>query len=202
MPCSLDSSAAHHAHSPASQNTATDTRPNAQQAFCPRGSAGIIREGAGARDCLRHRCGTSACGGPPARPGRLVRIASYCPTRHGKRTCGNVCREDSGVTGIHPTRDGYIYISANTPHFWRALCEKTGMERLRDDSRDYPASRGVVADGLRSQRAASNASISLASLGTANVSTSLPSRVMATSSSMRMPIPRQRSATLASPGGT
>ncbi|WP_430387546.1 CaiB/BaiF CoA transferase family protein [Dyella sp. 20L07] len=40
-----------------------------------------------------------------------------------------------GVTGIHPTRDGYIYISANTPHFWRALCEKTGLERLRDDSR-------------------------------------------------------------------
>jgi len=25
-----------------------------------------------------------------------------------------------GVTGIHPTRDGYIYISANTPHFWKA----------------------------------------------------------------------------------
>jgi len=40
-----------------------------------------------------------------------------------------------GVTGIHPTRDGYIYISANTPHFWRALCERTGLERLRDDPR-------------------------------------------------------------------
>ena len=32
-----------------------------------------------------------------------------------------------GVTGIHPTRDGYIYISANTAHFWKALCEKTGL---------------------------------------------------------------------------
>jgi len=40
-----------------------------------------------------------------------------------------------GVTGIHPTREGYIYISANTPHFWRALCEKTGLQRLRDDAR-------------------------------------------------------------------
>ncbi|TCV92723.1 crotonobetainyl-CoA:carnitine CoA-transferase CaiB-like acyl-CoA transferase [Luteibacter rhizovicinus] len=38
-----------------------------------------------------------------------------------------------GVTGIHPTRDGYIYISANTPRFWKALCEKTGLDRLRDD---------------------------------------------------------------------
>lgn len=40
-----------------------------------------------------------------------------------------------GVTGIHPTRDGYIYISANTPRFWKALCEKTGLQRLRDDPR-------------------------------------------------------------------
>lgn len=35
-----------------------------------------------------------------------------------------------GVTGIHPTRDGYIYISANTPHFWQSLCKKTGMQDL------------------------------------------------------------------------
>jgi len=32
-----------------------------------------------------------------------------------------------GVTGIHPTREGYIYISANTPHFWNALCDKAGL---------------------------------------------------------------------------
>ncbi|WP_198969976.1 CaiB/BaiF CoA transferase family protein [Xylophilus sp. ASV27] len=35
-----------------------------------------------------------------------------------------------GVTGIHPTREGWIYLSANTPHFWRALCEKTGLNEL------------------------------------------------------------------------
>ena len=40
-----------------------------------------------------------------------------------------------GVTGIHPARDGYIYISANTPHFWRALCEKTGLMALHDNPR-------------------------------------------------------------------
>src|SRR2546427_8562858 len=27
-----------------------------------------------------------------------------------------------GITGIHPTREGYLYISANTAHFWAALC--------------------------------------------------------------------------------
>ena len=32
-----------------------------------------------------------------------------------------------GITGLHPTREGYLYLSANTPHFWKALCEKTGL---------------------------------------------------------------------------
>ena len=40
-----------------------------------------------------------------------------------------------GITGIHPTREGHIYISANTPHFWRALCAKVGLPELADDER-------------------------------------------------------------------
>lgn len=40
-----------------------------------------------------------------------------------------------GVTGIHPAKEGYIYISANTPHFWRSLCELLGVPELADDSR-------------------------------------------------------------------
>ena len=40
-----------------------------------------------------------------------------------------------GVTGIHPTREGYLYISANTPHFWKALCEKTGLTGLGANQR-------------------------------------------------------------------
>ncbi len=40
-----------------------------------------------------------------------------------------------GVTGIHPTRDGYIYISANTARFWQALCAKTGLGALAVDPR-------------------------------------------------------------------
>jgi len=35
-----------------------------------------------------------------------------------------------GVTGIHPTRDGHLYISANTARFWSALCAKTGLSDL------------------------------------------------------------------------
>jgi formyl-CoA transferase len=40
-----------------------------------------------------------------------------------------------GVTGIHPTAHGHLYISANTPHFWQALCEKTGLDSLARDER-------------------------------------------------------------------
>ena len=40
-----------------------------------------------------------------------------------------------GVTGIHPTREGYLYLSANTPHFWRALCDKIGLPELADNEK-------------------------------------------------------------------
>ncbi len=40
-----------------------------------------------------------------------------------------------GVTGLHPTRHGYIYVSANTPHFWHALCAKTGLHALALNAR-------------------------------------------------------------------
>lgn len=37
-----------------------------------------------------------------------------------------------GITGIHPTREGHLYISANTPHFWRALCGHLDLPDLAD----------------------------------------------------------------------
>lgn len=40
-----------------------------------------------------------------------------------------------GITGIHPTKQGHLYISANTPHFWRALCHKVGLPALADAER-------------------------------------------------------------------
>ena len=40
-----------------------------------------------------------------------------------------------GITGIHPTKHGSLYISANTPHFWKALCELTGLPELAGDPR-------------------------------------------------------------------
>ena len=40
-----------------------------------------------------------------------------------------------GVTGIHPAREGHLYISANTPRFWKALCDKTGLRMLGENPR-------------------------------------------------------------------
>lgn len=54
-----------------------------------------------------------------------------------------------GVTGIHPTRTGYLYISANTPHFWKALCEKTGMLDVLNNPRyDSVRKRAEHADEI------------------------------------------------------
>jgi len=40
-----------------------------------------------------------------------------------------------GVTGIHPAREGHLYLSANTPHFWAALCRLTGLDTLASNPR-------------------------------------------------------------------
>lgn len=54
-----------------------------------------------------------------------------------------------GVTGIHPAREGYLYISANTPHFWKALCTKTGLAELAADPRyDSVRKRAEHADEI------------------------------------------------------
>ncbi len=40
-----------------------------------------------------------------------------------------------GITGLYPTREGSLYISANTAHFWAALCELIGLPELAANPR-------------------------------------------------------------------
>lgn len=57
-----------------------------------------------------------------------------------------------GVTGLHPTRAGWLYISANTPRFWQALCALTGLEALAADPRyDTVRKRAEHADEILPQ---------------------------------------------------
>jgi formyl-CoA transferase len=54
-----------------------------------------------------------------------------------------------GITGLHPTKAGHLYVSANTPHFWKALCELTGLGDLAADPRyDTVRKRAQHADVL------------------------------------------------------
>lgn len=54
-----------------------------------------------------------------------------------------------GITGLHPTRQGTIYLSANTPHFWTALCELIGVPALAADARyDTVRKRAQAADEI------------------------------------------------------
>lgn len=53
------------------------------------------------------------------------------------------------TAGIHPTKEGFIYISAHSAHFWHALCEILGVPQLAEDSRyDDMRKRAERADEL------------------------------------------------------
>ncbi|MGQ0583813.1 MAG: CaiB/BaiF CoA transferase family protein [Reyranella sp.] len=39
------------------------------------------------------------------------------------------------ISGIHPAKDSYIYLQAQSPPFWKALCELTGLSHLVGDAR-------------------------------------------------------------------
>ena len=67
-----------------------------------------------------------------------------------------------GITGLHPTAEGYLYLSANTPHFWEALCRLTGLEDLSADPRydtvrKRAAAAGEIVPKLRERLAARSA---------------------------------------------
>jgi crotonobetainyl-CoA:carnitine CoA-transferase CaiB-like acyl-CoA transferase len=54
-----------------------------------------------------------------------------------------------GITGIHPTREGSLYISANTPHFWKDLCDLVGLPEMAADPRyDTVRKRAQSADQI------------------------------------------------------
>jgi crotonobetainyl-CoA:carnitine CoA-transferase CaiB-like acyl-CoA transferase len=64
------------------------------------------------------------------------------------RDVGGRDMRSGGITGIHPTREGWLYISANTPHFWQALCEKTGLHDLLVEKYDSVRKRAQHASEI------------------------------------------------------
>jgi len=64
------------------------------------------------------------------------------------RDVGGRDMRSGGITGIHPTREGWLYVSANTPHFWQALCEKTGLQELLVERYDTVRKRALHAQEI------------------------------------------------------
>ena len=60
------------------------------------------------------------------------------------------------LAGIHPTREGWLYLQAQTSKFWTVLCELTGLAHLASDPRyDDMTKRKAHEDALvRELRAA------------------------------------------------
>jgi len=50
-----------------------------------------------------------------------------------------------GLTGIHPTRQGMLYISVHSNHFFHAMCELVGLSELAGDPR-YDSMRKRAAE--------------------------------------------------------
>src|SRR5205807_1409290 len=77
---------------------------------------------------------------------------------------GEVARDSGagGLTGIHPTEDGFLYISVHSNHFFAALCDLVGRPELARDPR-CAAIRSRASDGaelvpeLRAARAVRSA---------------------------------------------
>jgi crotonobetainyl-CoA:carnitine CoA-transferase CaiB-like acyl-CoA transferase len=54
-----------------------------------------------------------------------------------------------GITGLHPTQEGYLYLSANTTRFWTTLCQKVGLPELASNERyDTVRKRAQHADEI------------------------------------------------------
>jgi len=50
-----------------------------------------------------------------------------------------------GLTGIHPTKQGMLYISVHSNHFFQAMCELVGLDNLARDAR-YDSMRKRAAE--------------------------------------------------------
>ena len=55
-----------------------------------------------------------------------------------------------GLTGIHPTKQGLLYISVHSNHFFQAMCEMVGLGELAHDPRYDSMRKRAAASSMRS----------------------------------------------------
>jgi crotonobetainyl-CoA:carnitine CoA-transferase CaiB-like acyl-CoA transferase len=103
-------------------------------------AASLIAYGVTAALYHRERTGEGQCVGVSLLGSALTMQSGRFVWADGEgREVGRDMRS-GGITGIHPTKEGDIYISANTPHFWKSLCELVGLPELAHNP-DYDTVR-------------------------------------------------------------
>lgn len=98
-------------------------------------AAALVASGVAAALYERERSGLGQCVGVSLLRAALTMQSARLVWAQGEALDIGRDMRSGGVTGIHPAREGHVYISANTPRFWKALCRLTGLDALAEDPR-------------------------------------------------------------------
>ena len=104
-------------------------------------AASLLAAGVASALFARERTGTGQLVGVSLLRSALAMQSARLVWPEGEPRNVNRDMRSGGITGLHPTRSGSLYISANTPHFWKALCNLVGLPQLAEDPR-YNTVRG------------------------------------------------------------
>jgi len=98
-------------------------------------AAALVAAGVASALFERERSGTGQSIGVSLLRSALAMQSARMVQGEGERR--DIARDmrSGGITGLHPTAEGWLYLSANTPRFWQALCERTGLADLYLDAR-------------------------------------------------------------------
>jgi len=112
-------------------------------------AAALVASGASAALFDRERTGQGQYVGVSLlRSALAMQSARFIWAESESRDVGRDMRS-GGVTGLHPAREGHIYLSANTDRFWKSLCNKIGLPALAADPRfDSVRKRAAQANEL------------------------------------------------------
>jgi formyl-CoA transferase len=98
-------------------------------------AASMVAYGVAAALLHRERSGEGQCVGVSLlRSALAMQSARFVWAESEGRDVGRDMRS-GGITGLHPTKEGFLYLSANTPHFWSSLCELIGLPELASNDR-------------------------------------------------------------------
>ena len=98
-------------------------------------AAALVAAGVSSALCERERSGKGQYVGISLLRSALTMQSARMIQAEGEAHDISRDMRSGGITGLHPTGDGYLYLSANTQRFWQALCELAGLKALAANPR-------------------------------------------------------------------